>query len=126
MITVRRPSGRSEPTFRVRGFNFVTTLCFIPLRYIINLWVRELTALKTLWKFTMAGIYLEFLVDWPFAHPLKIPGTLNKLGVWGLLSPSGVQGQHPGRGPGERGGRYMRKLILSIFYVLSISLTVFL
>ena len=29
--------------------NFVTTLCFIPLRYIINL----LIALKTLWKFTM-------------------------------------------------------------------------
>ena len=42
----------SEPTFRVRGFNFITTLCFIPLKCIINLWVRELIALKTLWKFT--------------------------------------------------------------------------
>ena len=41
----------SEPTFRVSGFNFVTTLCFIPLRYIINFSVRELLALKTLWKF---------------------------------------------------------------------------
>ena len=36
----------SEQTFRVRGFNFVTTLCFIRLRYIINLSVRELIALK--------------------------------------------------------------------------------
>ena len=41
------------PTFRVKGFNFVTTLCFIPLRYIINLSVKELIALKPLWEFTM-------------------------------------------------------------------------
>ena len=27
----------SEQKFRVRGFNFVTTLCFIPIRYIKNL-----------------------------------------------------------------------------------------
>ena len=26
--------GQTEPTFRAKGFNFVTTLCFIPLRYI--------------------------------------------------------------------------------------------
>ena len=37
----------------VGGGQFVTTLCFIPLRYIINLWVRELIALKILWKFTV-------------------------------------------------------------------------
>ena len=36
----------SEPTFRVREFNFVTTLYFIMLRYIINLCIRELIALK--------------------------------------------------------------------------------
>ena len=47
----------SEPTFQVKGFNFVTTLCFIPLRYIINIWVRELIALKTLWKFIIPPTY---------------------------------------------------------------------
>ena len=36
----------SEPIFQVKGLNFVTTLYFIPLRYIISLWVRELIALK--------------------------------------------------------------------------------
>ena len=41
----------SEPTFRVKGFEFVITLCFIPLRYIINLSVKELIALKPLWEF---------------------------------------------------------------------------
>ena len=53
MITPRPSSVRPsvhlpEPTFWVKGFNFVTILCFIPLRYIINLSVRELIALKPL------------------------------------------------------------------------------
>ena len=36
----------SERTFRVKRFSFVTALCFIPLRYIINLLVKELIALN--------------------------------------------------------------------------------
>ena len=36
----------SERTFQVKRFNFVTALCFIPLRYIINLLVKELIALN--------------------------------------------------------------------------------
>ena len=52
-VTDGQRDGLSEPTFMVRGFNFVITLCFIALRYIIHLWVRELIALKILRKFTM-------------------------------------------------------------------------
>ena len=47
----------------------------------------------------LPGIYLEFLVDRPFAHPPKIPGALNKLGVWGPQAPAGSRGNAPVKGP---------------------------
>ena len=48
-----------------------------------------------------AGIYLEFWVKGPLAHPPKIPGAVNKPGVWGPQAPSGVQGQCPSRVQGK-------------------------
>ena len=64
----------------------------------------------------MTGIYLEFLLDGPLAHPTKIPWALTLAGSLGAARlPVGSRGNALVRGQGERS--LEPKLDLSILHV---------
>ena len=89
----------------------------------INIFSHVISYVVKLKTNIFQGFTWNFLVDGPI-HP-KFQGPIISRGSGGRRPP-GVQGQRLGWGPGVAGLGACRNWFLSFFYLLSISLTVFL